>query len=341
MTVTTFVSVKGAPGVTTLACLVGATWPEHRRVAVVEADPFGGDLAARFQLSVARGWTSYLTACRRSEKRVPLEPHLQALPGGLDVMIGARGGHPVGTERAVEALLASCVSSHPAPWDLIVDAGRLPFDDPGGGAAVWLARSGVVLVVTRRDGPSILKVRDRSPALVDLCGDRVGLVVAGSGHHLNSDIEEFTGLPVYGEVPFDLTAAQVASGERGSARKLSRSLLVVSARRLAVALAGPTEKVDESDDIAVDEADVRAASVPVTRSPRRLRNLLHRRLTAQSDGVSYRLGASGPGAVGLRPSQQVLQTERDQQNEMPGDQPRVEEQLEETEPDGAQQGAVL
>ena len=55
MRVVTFVSVKGAPGVTTLACLVAATWPDHRRVAVVEADPFGGDLAARFRLSTALG----------------------------------------------------------------------------------------------------------------------------------------------------------------------------------------------------------------------------------------------------------------------------------------------
>ena len=91
MRVVTFVSVKGAPGVTTLACLVAATWPDHRRVAVVEADPFGGDLAARFRLSTTLGWSSYLTASRRSEGEVPLSPHLQALPGGLDVLVRPDG----------------------------------------------------------------------------------------------------------------------------------------------------------------------------------------------------------------------------------------------------------
>ena len=250
MTVITFVSVKGSPGVTTLACLVGATWPDRRRVAVVEADPFGGDLAARFRLSAARGWTSYATAVRRSEGPVPLEPHLQALPGGLDVVIGARGARQGGSERAVEALLESCSSSQPTPWDLVVDGGRLLPDDGANSTTVWLDRSESVVVVVRRDAPSVLKVRDRSQALVDRYGDRVRLVVVGSGRHPNSAIEDFTGIPVIGEVPLDLPAAQVASGEGGAGRHLSRSLLVVSARRLSVALAGP-----DHDGVDGDSAD--------------------------------------------------------------------------------------
>ena len=248
MRVTTLVSVKGAPGVTTLACLVGATWPDHRRVAVVEADPFGGDLAARFRLSGTSGWASFVVASRRSDGPVPITPHLQSLPGGLDVLVRPDGGRSVITHRSVDALLQSCRSGEPGPCDLVVDGGRLRDDyeqvgscaeanDHEADASPWLVRSDAVFVVTRRDAPSIVKVSQRAPGLLDRCGDNVRLVVVGRGPHDAAAIEEFTGLPVLGEVPHDPSAAQVAAGEGGSGRRLSRSLLVVSARRLALAMA--------------------------------------------------------------------------------------------------------
>src|ERR1019366_10538581 len=51
----TLCSAKGAPGVTTLACVLGAVWPTHRAVVVAECDPSGGDLAGRFALSTRTG----------------------------------------------------------------------------------------------------------------------------------------------------------------------------------------------------------------------------------------------------------------------------------------------
>jgi hypothetical protein len=253
MTVVTFVSVKGAPGVTTLSCLVGATWPDHRRVAVVEADPFGGDLAARFQLTTLRGWTSYAAAWRRSVESAPVDPHLQTLPGGLEVLVGARAEERVVSVPIVEALVEGSAGRGPDALDLIVDCGRMLFDGDDGtpadgvsgrvssapGVATWLDRSDLVVVVTRRDPPSILKVREREPLLTERCGERLRLVVVGRGPHDNAAIQEFTGLPVVGEVPFDIVAGQVASGGDGSSRHLSHSLLVVSARRLAEVVATP------------------------------------------------------------------------------------------------------
>ena len=91
MTIVGFASVKGAPGATTLACLVGAAWPEQHKVMVVEADPYGGDLAARFQLSSRDGWPSFNAAGRRGRTDMPIEAHLQQLPGGLDVLVGTSG----------------------------------------------------------------------------------------------------------------------------------------------------------------------------------------------------------------------------------------------------------
>ncbi len=257
MRVTTLVSVKGAPGVTTLACLVAATWPDGRSVAVVEADPFGGDLAARFQLSTLRGWSSFMTAARRSEEPVAVGDHLQTLPGGLDVLVQPGANRQVVDRRSVEELLRSVDAGggDGAPIgdrrDLVVDAGRLVARSAGPGdladAGCWFDRSDVVVVVTRRDPPSLLNVRAQIPSLVDRWGDRVRLAVVGPGQHRGAAIEEFTGLPLAAEIPFDPSAARVITGEGGSRRHLSRSLLVASSRRLALSLVEPDAKLGERD----------------------------------------------------------------------------------------------
>jgi len=261
MTVVTFVSIKGAPGVTTLSCLVGATWPEHRRAAVVEADRFGGDLAARFQLTSLCGWSSFAAACRRSDESIPVDPHFQALPGGLEVLVGARTEEPLVSAPLVEALLESSAGTGPGALDLIVDCGRVVFDgddgtpadgvpgrvSPAAGVGAWLDHADLVVVVTRRDPPSILKVRERAPLLTARCADRLRLVVVGRGPHDNAAIQEFTGLPVIGDVPFDILAGQVASGGEGSSRHLSHSQLVVAARRLAEVVATHGDLTEAGD----------------------------------------------------------------------------------------------
>lgn len=288
MTVSCLVSVKGAPGVTTLACLIGATWPEGRRAAVIEADPSGGDLAARFQLATARGWSSFVTASRRSGRGVEIDTHLQALPGGLEVLVLPDGPRRVLTPHSVKDLIQGCQSAEPEPWDLVVDGGRLmdmglePGDlgdaNPTG---PWLDIADTVVIVTRRDPASIIKVRNHASALRRWGGDRLHLVLVGRGPHDRGAIEEFTGLPVIAEIPFDGAAAQVVTGEGGRSRQLSRSLLAASARRLAVVLAG-----------AEDELDARPARSPAvvrqwtaSRSVRLLRHLVRREGAGLVDGA--------------------------------------------------------
>jgi hypothetical protein len=117
----------------------------------------------------------------------------------------------------------------------VIDGGRLTAGTgPVPGTGVWLDRSDRVLVVARRDPPSVLKVREQADALRHRCGDRVGLVVVGRGPHDTAAIAEFTGIPVLGAVPDDPAAARMVAGAPGSGRLLSRSLLVASARQLAL-----------------------------------------------------------------------------------------------------------
>ena len=73
MTVVAFGSVKGAPGVTTLACLVAAAWPPDRAVMVVECDASGGDWRRAF--AWRRGSAGPRWWLRRVELRKPCPSH--------------------------------------------------------------------------------------------------------------------------------------------------------------------------------------------------------------------------------------------------------------------------
>ncbi len=75
MGVVTFLSAKGSPGVTTTALLAAALWP--RPALLLEADPAGGDVAARVPaadgglLDTSRGLLPLLTAARRGLDAAP------------------------------------------------------------------------------------------------------------------------------------------------------------------------------------------------------------------------------------------------------------------------------
>lgn len=318
MTVVMFTSIKGAPGVTTLACLVGATWPHYRRVAVVESDPFGGDLAARFGLSAKRGWPTFSAASRRAGSDIEIGPHLQQLPGGLDVLVEA-GALLAPMSGPSVADLVDCSASpygDDHPWDLLVDAGRLLVDRTRTGE--WMDTSDRVIVVLRCDAPSVVKIAERSVALRARCGERVGLVVVGAGAYDDNAIEGFTGIPVIGRVPFDPVTASVAAGEAAGSYRLTRSRLVASARSLALTLGGPDG--DPEDREASGPSDHGASPAPTrgrlsesapmpsaipssaVREPagrpgwaaRRLRDLRHRPGTAPTPAEAPPVGPS-PG----------------------------------------------
>src|SRR5699024_12520641 len=92
MAMVTVSSVKGSPGVTTTALLIGALWP--RPITAIEADPSGGDIALRMPdalgqpLDPGRGLVSLVAAGRRSLYAQLVHDHSQQIVGGLDVIAG-------------------------------------------------------------------------------------------------------------------------------------------------------------------------------------------------------------------------------------------------------------
>jgi len=244
VTIVAVCSLKGSPGATTLSSLIAAAWPVGDSsasgaraadpesgavpVTLIEADPSGGDLAARFGLSSRLGWSSLRVASRRSDGPTALDPHLQHLPGGLPVLVGARGDERCGADSG-EAQVA-CDGSE----IVVVDLGRLT-----GGDAVtdsWLHRADQVVLVVRGDAASAVRVKERAVRALGTAAPRAALVVVG-GDQPRAAFAKFTGFPVLAELPVDPPAAAVASGESSAGRRLERSLLWVAAARLASVLA--------------------------------------------------------------------------------------------------------
>lgn len=260
MTTVAVCSAKGSPGVTTLACALGAVWPADRRVMVAEFDPSGGDIAPRFGLSAKRGVTSLVLEARHSTgEEVDLEKHLQALPGGLEVLVGPSGAAAC---RTVDAALPQCLPHLCArSRDVVIDCGRIQPGAPGQIAA--LASSDEVLVVSRPTVEAVASTRwiaerlNRGGSVPGGAAGRVGaqtrmaeawLVVAGEGPVPASHASDALGLRLLAEVREDRLGAAAFRGEAVKAWRLARCDLVLSVKLLLETLLardGVTEPRDE------------------------------------------------------------------------------------------------
>ncbi|NAZ77838.1 hypothetical protein GTQ99_20850, partial [Kineococcus sp. T13] len=92
MAIVSLCSAKGSPGVTTTALLATALWP--RPALLLDADPAGGDVAARVPaadggvLDADRGLLPLLTAARRGLTAEQVLAQAQQLAGGAQAVCG-------------------------------------------------------------------------------------------------------------------------------------------------------------------------------------------------------------------------------------------------------------
>jgi hypothetical protein len=219
-------SVRGAPGVTTLAVVLAVVWP--RPVALVEADADGGVLALRYGLSRHPGLTDLAASLRESPSPEVLLRAAQTLPGSdLPVVVAPESG------RIATHVLADVGSSLSA-WlaavdgvDLVVDCGRL---GPRSAAAPLLADGSEVLVVSR---PRADELYAAAHGVAELPGTHApGLVLVGDRPYGPTDVAGEFGVRVAGVVADDPGAAAVLVTGRGSIRPLRFSVLVRSVRSL-------------------------------------------------------------------------------------------------------------
>ena len=246
------VSAKGAPGVTTFACALGAIWPNGRDVVVAECDPSGGDLAARFGLATDVGMTSLVVAVRHpgSTRDVSLDEHVRHLPGGLSVLVG-----PVGADAgtALDRELAKTTLDVLAPSDVVIDCGR--FDPRAVGQQQLLRHADLVLLLILPDAGGIAHGRWAADRLLGPrddsvhAGHQVRLVVVGDGPFRPIEVADSLGLDLFAVVPHDAAAASMLGGQPGAPRLLARSRLVSCAQRLAPMLVSNLEASDGLRDV--------------------------------------------------------------------------------------------
>lgn len=236
MTVVCVASAHGAPGVTTTAVALAGVWPSGRTPLLVEADPSGGVIAARFGVADTPGLVSLAATTRRQTVDTEMVwRHAQQLPGGVAVQVGSSSGDPA---RAVIGDIADPLMVWARSCDevdVIVDCGRLTADPLH---MTWLRHADTVWVAVR---PSVDQLRPafHRVAALEAAGVDADLVLVGDSPYGPTEVESALGVKVAGMVGWDPPAATALAGA-GSGGKLGRTLLVRSVAALADSLV-PTD----------------------------------------------------------------------------------------------------
>lgn len=254
MTIWAVGSLRGSPGATTLAMGLAAAWPAAtgRSRVVLEADPDGGVLAARFEeLRADRTIADAAVALRRDldlERllktarpvwgAVPVIPSHPSAEQTAAVLVNAAERLAVGLAGALEV-------------DTIADVGRLTTRSP----ALPLARRAVATLLvsrTRFEDVAGLAARVRE---LRAAGVEPSLVAIGERGYDPDDVAAEADLPLFAVLPHDPRSAAALAGHTFGDGRLRRSLLwrtiCESASRL-LQLASPPVTTGETSGIDVD-----------------------------------------------------------------------------------------
>ncbi|MEU7171480.1 MULTISPECIES: hypothetical protein [Micromonospora] len=224
-------SVSGAPGVSTAAVGVAALWPNMPGL-LVEADPCGGVVAARFGVPQEPGLAALAAAARHGLPAAGPAQFVQALPLGVHAVVG-----PGAAETAAGAV--SVLAGQPealaglAPV-VVIDGGRLY---PGSPAHGLLRRVDALVVVTAGDTEHLDHVDTRLAGLrASVRTSQVGVAMVGKCAYEPQEISGRLGVPVWAHLPTDRWGAAVLAG-RLSGPAWTRTRLAQALRSLAATLA--------------------------------------------------------------------------------------------------------
>jgi len=231
MAVVALSSAKGAPGVSTLAVLLGATW--HRRALVVEADPSGGVLATRYGIGVEPGLMSLATAARRGIAPHQVPEHAQPVSDQLGLICA-----PVTGSQTASVLvhggprLGQLLAGVP-DTDVFVDAGRWW---PGSAASDFCRAADVWLWVCRPRPDEVFGLME--PITRERAHTNVGLITVGQEPSPPREVAALLDVLLVGTIRDEPRAAASLSGGAGSERALRRSMWWRSGAVLSRELAG-------------------------------------------------------------------------------------------------------
>ncbi|MBR7827829.1 hypothetical protein KDK95_16030 [Actinospica sp. MGRD01-02] len=257
-------SLKASPGVTTAALALAALWPGGQQVLVVEADPAGGDLAARFGMEPKPGLVSLSAAARREHRVQVAFEHAQQLPGGLSVIAA-----PAAAEQADGALELLTGDGLPLWSNLardpevvaVVDCGRL---DAGSHAHRIIAAADIALLLARptlEECDRLAKSLDALAIRAEATNTELGLVLAGPGFD-RDQVQANMRMRVWAQLPHDRKAAALLGGATGKRRHLAALALPKAARSLGAELAAHHARADDAEPPAEDMPEAAKGPAP-------------------------------------------------------------------------------
>ena len=230
-------SLKGAPGVTTTALALAATWP--RPALLAELDPDGGDIRYRLDGADGRpldrdpGLLSYAGGIMEGPD---VRDHLQTLPGGLELLVGLPSGDDSEALDRRWAPVGALLRTVP-DRDVIADCGRI---HPLSPTEELFPYASALLLVTRPTVDGVAHLRARVEAMDDAPPVYVAVVTGPADSRSARQVQavlDDAELPatVLGCVAYDPLGAGALAGEWTD--RLSRSWLMRSSRDLAAELA--------------------------------------------------------------------------------------------------------
>lgn len=217
-------SAKHSPGVTTAALAFAVASGPLPVSLVVEADPAGGDLAARCELALEPGLGS-LAAAGRHGSPVDITGHVQALPAGpFGLLAPTSPAQAAGALGALGARLTEVLGA----WDgtVVLDCGRWQAD---GAAAALASTADALLVVLRPSVDGVEHVHARLDEFRAAGAATLAAIVVGGKPYPPAEIAAALGIPVLGTLPFDARGAR-ALERRVIGADTVRSTIVRAAR---------------------------------------------------------------------------------------------------------------
>ena len=229
-----FCSLRGSPGVTTLATICAAQWLDP--CVLLEADLHGGVLGQRYGLPAGTpNLVSFAATARHEMTEEAIWSSCRRLPDRVAAVIA-----PEQPEEVCRGLEQLSLRSAPEGIDLLIDGGRFSSD-------LSCLEAEIVVVVAN-------PILEQLNLLISLAPDlvyeaKLGVVLAGRGPYQAGEVADqlhetcSDRAVVLGSVPHDPKGAKAAVSEGPSAPITRRSRLHRAAGSLVKELAGMRSEV--------------------------------------------------------------------------------------------------
>lgn len=254
-------SRKASPGVTTLTTMLAASWPTEVNRLILEADPSGGTLAARWSPAHEISWDPGLVAmasARGLDNEETVFSMTQGLTGAL--RIAAAPPSPAQVSAALSSMGEQAAADLAGLDDVHVfaDLGRLTSASP---AMPIARRSALVVLMCRPNLEEVHSLMSGAAELVE-AGCTLGLVTVGSGPYHSTEIADNAGIDLLGHLPTDNRAASAwASDGLAAGRAFRRSSLLRAVSDLAILIESRCAQILVPDVVLAGRTDTEAEPV--------------------------------------------------------------------------------